>query len=163
MVSDYRHVALLFRRSRKLFRLPDYTILFLGLLEYLISSMQWNHVCHWSRLLFGRRIPRTRPISCDVYDKVQADYAGARATDSWSERLAAQFGSTWTRRDQKLLEKHKLLWNEERRFWTEVSPFIEKEEIMASPTIAIVGHSNVWKNLHSFNRIAGSGFPSLRM
>ena len=44
-----------------------------------------------------------------AYDKVQADYAGARATDSWSERLAAQFGQPEQEETKKLLEKHKLL------------------------------------------------------
>ena len=37
------------------------------------------------------------------YDKVQADYAGARATDSWSERLAAQFGQPEQEENKKLL------------------------------------------------------------
>ena len=43
------------------------------------------------------------------YDKVQADYAGARATTSWSQRLAEQFGQAEPRSTRKNLEQKKLL------------------------------------------------------
>ena len=38
-----------------LFRLPDYTYPVFGIaLEYPTSNMQWNHACHWSRLLLKK-------------------------------------------------------------------------------------------------------------
>ena len=43
------------------------------------------------------------------YDKVQADYAGARATTSWSQRLAEQFGQVEPSSTRKNLEQKKLL------------------------------------------------------
>ena len=43
------------------------------------------------------------------YDKVQADYAGARATTSWSQRLAEQFGQAEPSSTRKNLEQKKLL------------------------------------------------------
>ena len=43
------------------------------------------------------------------YDKLQADYAGARATTSWSQRLAEQFGQAEPSSTRKNLEQKKLL------------------------------------------------------
>lgn len=115
--------CLLFKKkSWTLQNLPDYTYhCFLGCSQVLlISSMQVKPRLPLGELLFLREeIPRTRPISCDCLTKVQADYAGARATDS---RLTpcSSIWSTWTRRDQKLLEKkkkkHKLLWKMKEAF-----------------------------------------------
>ncbi len=57
------------------------------------------------------------------YDNVQADYAGARATTSWSQRLAEQFSQA-ERSTRKNLGAEKV---------------IVESENMALPTIAIVG------------------------
>lgn len=43
------------------------------------------------------------------YDQVQEDYAGARATTSWSQRLAEQFGQAEPSSTRKNLEQKKLL------------------------------------------------------
>ena len=43
------------------------------------------------------------------YDQVQADYAGARATTSWSQRLAEQFGQAEPSSTRRNLEQKKLL------------------------------------------------------
>ncbi|CTO51331.1 nitroreductase family protein [Streptococcus pneumoniae] len=40
-----------------------------------------------------------------AYDRVQADYAGARATTSWSQRLAEQFGQAEPSSTRKNLEQ----------------------------------------------------------
>ena len=45
----------------------------------------------------------------EAYDRVQADYAGARATTSWSQRLAEQFGQAEPSSTRKNLEQKKLL------------------------------------------------------
>ena len=45
----------------------------------------------------------------EAYDRVQADYAGARATTSWSQRLAEQFGQADQAQLEKNLEQKKLL------------------------------------------------------
>ncbi|MBZ5797794.1 NADPH-dependent oxidoreductase, partial [Burkholderia contaminans] len=44
-----------------------------------------------------------------AYDRVQADYAGARATTSWSQPLAQQFGQAEPSSTRKNLEQKKLL------------------------------------------------------
>ncbi|VIX73365.1 nitroreductase, NADPH-flavin oxidoreductase [Streptococcus pneumoniae] len=44
-----------------------------------------------------------------AYDRVQADYAGARATTSWSQRLAEQFGQAEPSSTRKNLKQKKLL------------------------------------------------------
>ena len=45
----------------------------------------------------------------EVYDRVQADYAGERAQDTWSQRLAAQFGQKPNLASQDILKEKKLL------------------------------------------------------
>ncbi|VIZ58159.1 oxygen-insensitive NADPH nitroreductase [Streptococcus pneumoniae] len=55
----------------------------------------------------GAREQSTEAIQ--AYDRVQADYAGARATTSWSQRLAEQFGQAEPSSTRKNLEQKKLL------------------------------------------------------
>lgn len=44
-----------------------------------------------------------------AYDQVQSDYAGARQTETWSERMVAQFGQPEQPETRAVLEKNKLL------------------------------------------------------
>ena len=44
-----------------------------------------------------------------AYDQIQADYAGDRATDTWSERLTNQFAQKPNPASQNLLQDKKLL------------------------------------------------------
>ena len=41
----------------------------------------------------------------EAYDRVQAEYAGARATTTWSQRLAEQFGNQEQVRLEKILNR----------------------------------------------------------
>ena len=45
----------------------------------------------------------------ESYDLVQTEYAGARQTETWSERLIAQFGQPEQPETRAVLEKNKLL------------------------------------------------------
>lgn len=45
----------------------------------------------------------------EAYDQVQKDYAGARQTETWSQRLLAQFAQEEQAETRKLLQAHKLL------------------------------------------------------
>ncbi|HEM4167020.1 nitroreductase family protein [Streptococcus suis] len=45
----------------------------------------------------------------EAYDQVQTDYAGARQTETWSERMVAQFGQPEQPETKSILEKNKLL------------------------------------------------------
>ena len=144
--SDYRHVALLFRRSLRTFRLPDYTYPVLGL-----PRSTQPATCSETTLAIGagcflKKNTKNKTISCDCLWQGSGRLRWSAVTDSWSERLAAQFGQP-EQEETKTTRKHKLLWNEERRSWTEISPSLEKkEEIMALPTIATVGRPNVGKS-----------------
>ena len=73
----------------ELFNLPDYTYPVFGMALGLPNE---EH--------------EVKPRS---YDRVQADYAGARATTSWSQRLAEQFGQAEPSSTRKNLEQKKLL------------------------------------------------------
>ena len=45
----------------------------------------------------------------EAYDRVQTEYAGARATTTWSQRLAEQFGQPEPRSTRENLEQKNLL------------------------------------------------------
>ena len=93
MVGDDRHVALLFRRSRR--TLPS-ARLYLSGFGIALGVPNQQHAGETTFAIgagcFEEEYQEQDLSVVTAYDKVQADYAGARATDSWSERLAAQFG-----------------------------------------------------------------------
>ena len=94
----------------ELFRLPDYTYPVFGIA---LGVPNQQHAVKprlpLEQVAFEEEYQEQDLSVVTAYDKVQADYAGARATDSWSERLAAQFGQHEQEETKKLLEKHKLL------------------------------------------------------
>lgn len=94
----------------ELFRLPDYTYPVFGIA---LGVPNQQHAVKprlpLEQVAFEEEYQEQDLSVVTAYDKVQADYAGARATDSWSERLAAQFGQPEQEETKKLLEKHKLL------------------------------------------------------
>ena len=94
----------------ELFKLPDYTYPVFGIaLGVANQQHEVKPRLPLNQVVFEEEYQEQDPSVVTAYDKVQADYAGARATDSWSERLAAQFGQPEQEETKKLLEKHKLL------------------------------------------------------
>ena len=75
----------------ELFRLPDYTYPVLGLLSGTQPATCGETTFAIGAGCFEEEYQEQDLSVVTAYDKVQADYAGARATGSWSERLAAQF------------------------------------------------------------------------
>ena len=94
----------------ELFNLPDYTYPVFGIA---LGVPNQQHDVK-SRLPLNQVVfeeeYQEQPVAAILdYDKVQADYAGARATTSWSQRLAEQFGQAEPSSTRKNLEQKKLL------------------------------------------------------
>lgn len=94
----------------ELFNLPDYTYPIFGIA--LGVPNQQHDVkprLPLSQVIFEEEY-QEQPVAAILdYDQVQADYAGARATTSWSQRLAEQFGQAEPSSTRKNLEQKKLL------------------------------------------------------
>ena len=94
----------------ELFKLPDYTYPVFGIA--LGVPNQQHDVkprLPLKQVVFEEEYQK-QPVEAILdYDKVQADYAGARATTSWSQRLAEQFGQAEPSSTRKNLEQKKLL------------------------------------------------------
>ena len=94
----------------ELFNLPDYTYPVFGIA--LGMPNQQHDVkprLPLNQVVFEEEY-QEQPVAAILdYDKVQADYAGARATTSWSQRLAEQFGQAEPSSTRKNLEQKKLL------------------------------------------------------
>ncbi|MCY7081833.1 NADPH-dependent oxidoreductase [Streptococcus oralis] len=94
----------------ELFNLPDYTYPVFGIA--LGVPNQQHDVkprLPLSQVVFEEEY-QEQPVAAILdYDKVQADYAGARASTSWSQRLAEQFGQAEPSSTRKNLEQKKLL------------------------------------------------------
>jgi len=94
----------------ELFNLPDYTYPVFGIA--LGVPNQQHDVkprLPLSQVVFEEEY-QEQPVEAILdYDQVQADYAGARATTSWSQRLAEQFGQAEPSSTRKNLEQKKLL------------------------------------------------------
>ncbi len=94
----------------ELFNLPDYTYPVFGIA--LGVPNQQHDVkprLPLSQVVFEEEYQK-QPVEAILdYDQVQEDYAGARATTSWSQRLAEQFGQAEPSSTRKNLEQKKLL------------------------------------------------------
>ena len=94
----------------KLFNLPDYTYPVFGMA---LGVPNQNHDVKprlpLENVVFEEEYQEQSTKAIQAYDRVQADYAGARATTSWSQRLAEQFGQAEPSSTRKNLEQKKLL------------------------------------------------------
>ena len=93
-----------------LFNLPDYTYPVFGIA--LGVPNQQHDVkprLPLNQVVFEEEYQEQLVEAILDYDQVQADYAGARATTSWSQRLAEQFGQAEPSSTRKNLEQKKLL------------------------------------------------------
>ena len=94
----------------ELFNLPDYTYPVFGMAlgipneEHEVKPRLLLH-----QVVFEEEYQEHTVDVIEAYDRVQADYAGARATTSWSQRLAEQFGQAEPSSTRKNLEQKKLL------------------------------------------------------
>ena len=94
----------------ELFNLPDYTYPVFGMAlglpneEHEVKPRLQLH-----QVVFEEEYQEQTVDVIEAYDRVQADYAGARATTSWSQRLAEQFGQAEPSSTRKNLEQKKLL------------------------------------------------------
>ena len=94
----------------ELFKLPDYTYPVFGIaLGVPNQQHEVKPRLPLNQVVFEEEY-QEQPVAAILdYDQVQADYAGARATTSWSQRLAEQFGQAEPSSTRKNLEQKKLL------------------------------------------------------
>ncbi len=94
----------------ELFNLPDYTYPVFGMA---LGVPNQNHDVKprlpLENVIFEEEYQEQSTEAIEAYDRVQADYAGSRATTSWSQRLAEQFGQAEPNSTRKNLEQKKLL------------------------------------------------------
>ena len=94
----------------ELFKLPDYTYPVFGIA---LGVPNQQHTVKprlpLENVVFEEEYQEQSTEAIEAYDRVQADYAGARATTSWSQRLAEQFGQAEPSSTRKNLEQKKLL------------------------------------------------------
>ena len=94
----------------ELFKLPDYTYPVFGIA---LGVPNQQHAVKprlpLENVVFEEEYQEQSTEAIEAYDRVQADYAGARATTSWSQRLAEQFGQAEPSSTRKNLEQKKLL------------------------------------------------------
>lgn len=94
----------------ELFNLPDYTYPVFGMaLGVPNEEHEVKPRLPLNQVVFEEEYQEQSTEAIKAYDRVQADYAGARATTSWSQRLAEQFGQAEPSSTRKNLEQKKLL------------------------------------------------------
>ena len=94
----------------ELFKLPDYTYPVFGIaLGVPNQKHDVKPRLPLENVVFEEEYQEQSTEAIEAYDRVQADYAGARATTSWSQRLAEQFGQAEPSSTRKNLEQKKLL------------------------------------------------------
>ena len=94
----------------ELFKLPDYTYPVFGIA---LGVPNQRHDVKprlpLSQMVFDEEYQEQSVEAIEAYDRVQAEYAGARATTTWSQRLADQFGQAEPSSTRRNLEQKKLL------------------------------------------------------
>lgn len=95
----------------ELFNLPDYTYPVFGGMALGVPNEEHEVKPRLplNQVVFEEEYQEQPTEAIQAYDRVQADYAGARATTSWSQRLAEQFGQAEPSSTRKNLEQKKLL------------------------------------------------------
>ena len=94
----------------ELFKLPDYTYPVFGIV--LGVPNQQHDVkprLPLEQVVFEEEYQEQTAEAIEAYDRVQAEYAGARATTTWSQRLAEQFGQPEPSSTRENLEQKNLL------------------------------------------------------
>ena len=94
----------------ELFKLPDYTYPVFGIA--LGVPNQQHDVkprLPLENVVFEEEYQEQSTEDIEAYDRVQTEYAGARATTTWSQRLAEQFGNPEPSSTRENLEQKKLL------------------------------------------------------
>ena len=94
----------------ELFNLPDYTYPVFGMaLGVPDQTHDVKPRLPLENVVFEEEYQEQSTEAIQAYDRVQTDYAGSRATTSWSQRLAEQFGQAEPSSTRKNLEQKKLL------------------------------------------------------
>ena len=93
----------------QLFNLPDYTYPVFGMA---LGKPNQNHAVKprlpYEAVVFEEEYCEQGSSVIEAYDRVQAEYAGERAQDTWSQRLAAQFGQEPNQAIDQLFKEKKL-------------------------------------------------------
>lgn len=93
----------------QLFNLPDYTYPVFGMA---LGKPNQNHAVKprlpYEAVVFEEEYCEQLSSVIKAYDRVQAEYAGERAQDTWSQRLAAQFGQEPNQAIDQLFKEKKL-------------------------------------------------------
>ena len=94
----------------ELFKLPDYTYPVFGIA---LGVPNQQHAVKprlpLENVVFEEEYQEQSTEVIEAYDRVQTEYAGARATTTWSQRLAEQFGNPEPSSTRENLEQKKLL------------------------------------------------------
>ena len=94
----------------ELFKLPDYTYPVFGIaLGVPNQKHDVKPRLPLENVVFEEEYHEQSTETIEAYDRVQTEYAGARATTTWSQRLAEQFGNPEPSSTRENLEQKKLL------------------------------------------------------
>ena len=94
----------------ELFNLPDYTYPVFGIaLGVPNQKHDVKPRLPLENVVFEEEYQEQTAEAIEVYDRVQTEYAGARATTTWSQRLAEQFGQPEPSSTRENLEQKNLL------------------------------------------------------
>ena len=94
----------------ELFNLPDYTYPIFGIaLGVPNQKHDVKPRLPLENVVFEEEYQEQTAEAIEVYDRVQTEYAGARATTTWSQRLAEQFGQPEPSSTRENLEQKNLL------------------------------------------------------
>lgn len=93
----------------ELFKLPDYTYPVFGIA---LGTPNQNHAVKprlpYEAVVFEEEYREQDESIIQTYDRVQTEYAGERAKETWSQRLAAQFGQEPNQAIDQLFKEKKL-------------------------------------------------------